>query len=72
LRHRFTATLTEIIYLGDQIRARLDVVGNPNLMAKTSIAHWDSHLRVGDSRRRIAVGESAGAHADVRNRSLAG
>ena len=51
--NRFTATLTEMIYLGDQIRARLDVVGNPNFMAKTSIAQWDGRLRVGD---RIDVG----------------
>ncbi len=51
--NRFTATLTEMIYLGDQIRARLDVLGNPNFMAKTSIALWDGRLRVGD---RIDIG----------------
>jgi putative spermidine/putrescine transport system ATP-binding protein len=51
--NRFVATLQEMIYLGDQIRARLDVVGNPNFMAKTSIAHWDRRLKVGD---KIDVG----------------
>jgi putative spermidine/putrescine transport system ATP-binding protein len=51
--NRFIATLQEMIYLGDQIRARLDVVGNPNFMAKTSIAHWDRRLKVGD---KIDVG----------------
>ena len=51
--NRFSATLKEMIYLGDQIRARLDVAGTADVMAKTSVAHWDSRLQVGD---RIDVG----------------
>jgi putative spermidine/putrescine transport system ATP-binding protein len=46
--NRLSASLGELIYLGDHVRARLNVAGNSSFVAKVPISDMDASLRVGD------------------------
>lgn len=45
------AKVEELIYLGDQLRIRVALCGNPNFTIKTPISHVDQMMRRGDSIR---------------------
>jgi len=46
--NRFSAGVKEIIYLGDHVRIRLDLVGGHDFTVKMPISHLDRQLRSGD------------------------
>jgi len=54
--NRFDATVRELIYLGDHVRIRVDLLGNSDFTIKTPISHLDHAMRPGDS---ISVGLDA-------------
>lgn len=45
--NRFSATVKEIIYLGDHVRIRLDLAGNHDFTVKSPISHLDKSLQAG-------------------------
>jgi putative spermidine/putrescine transport system ATP-binding protein len=51
--NRFSATVQELIYLGDHVRVRMDVAGNPSFTAKVAIADLDHALKPGE---RVTAG----------------
>ncbi len=57
--NRFSATVEELIYLGDHVRVRVNLAGNCNFMIKATVAQWQHAVRVGD---RIDLGVDT-AHA---------
>ena len=46
--NRFSGRVAEFIYLGDHVRIRMEVCGNPNFFVKQPIAELDPALGVGD------------------------
>ena len=46
--NRFSGRVAEFIYLGDHVRIRMEVCGNPNFFVKQPIAELDPALSVGD------------------------
>ncbi|MEO4048836.1 ABC transporter ATP-binding protein [Pseudomonas sp. CAU 1711] len=46
--NRFSGRVAEFIYLGDHVRVRMEVCGNPSFFVKQPIAELDPALRVGD------------------------
>jgi putative spermidine/putrescine transport system ATP-binding protein len=51
--NQFTATVQELIYLGDHVRIRMDVAGSPSFTAKVAIANVDHALKPGE---RVMIG----------------
>ena len=49
--NRLDARVEELIYLGDQVRIRVDLCGNTNFTIKTPISRLDHKMRRGDSIR---------------------
>ena len=49
--NRLDARVEELIYLGDQVRIRVDLCGNSNFTIKTPISRLDHSMRRGDSIR---------------------
>jgi len=44
-----SATICEIIYLGDHVRIRVELAGNPDFMIKASASEWNHNIQVGNS-----------------------
>ena len=54
--NRFSATVQELIYLGDHVRVRMDVAGNSSFTAKVAIADLGHALKPGE---RVTAGVAA-------------
>jgi hypothetical protein len=46
-QNRFNGTVKEFIYLGDHVRVRMAVGGNPDFMIKVPVAQLHASLQVG-------------------------
>ncbi|MCB6183198.1 ABC transporter ATP-binding protein [Leeia sp. TBRC 13508] len=46
--NRFNGRICEFIYLGDHVRIRMEVCGEPDFIVKMPIAQLDDNLKVGD------------------------